>query len=127
MTSNQNYLEIHCLQNLTTEFELIKDLKATPLEVLEFDDRSFAFQGPAKICGIGTFIHLEGALFISGKKNDFLATAKLVSSAPIGDKLFKYTLELTRFDKPLWESFRKSVEHSQIATDTLFQSMRDHD
>ncbi|MBO9665891.1 MAG: hypothetical protein J7501_03685 [Bdellovibrio sp.] len=122
----RNFLEIHCLQNLMTEFELIKNLKTKPLEIFEFDDRCFSFQAPQKMCGLGLFVHLEGFMHIANEKHDFYATGKVTSTDTLeSEKLSKYTIELHRFDKSLWEEFRKAVEQTQAATDTLFKSMKD--
>ncbi|MGE5086516.1 MAG: hypothetical protein ACM3MG_09470, partial [Bacillota bacterium] len=73
MTSFGNQLELHCLQNITTEFELVKNLQKNPLEVVEVDDRILAFNAPKKMCGLGLIVHMEGFLHFSGKRVPFLA------------------------------------------------------
>ncbi|WP_413557946.1 hypothetical protein [Bdellovibrio sp. HCB209] len=125
---SRNFLEIHSLQNLTTEFELIKNLKARPLEVLEYGDKSFTIEAAPRMCGLGTILHIEGKFHIAGLESDFLATGKVAVSSPLEDgKLAKYTVELHRFDKGLWEKFLEANMQSQLNTEMLFRAMRDLD
>ncbi len=124
----RNFLEIHSLQNLTTEFELIKNLKARPLEILEYADKSFTFEATPRICGLGTIIHIEGKFYIEGVEHDFLATGKVTQSEALDSgKHSKYTIELHRFEKGLWENFLNANLQSQLNTDMLFRSMRELD
>ncbi|MFM6928519.1 MAG: hypothetical protein ACKOX6_08645 [Bdellovibrio sp.] len=125
MTTFGNQLEIHCLQNLTTEFELVKNLQKKPLEVIEVDDRVLAFNAPSKICGLGLIVHMEGFLYFSGKKIEFLATGRVTSSQDLDNHNSKYTVELHRFDKGLWEEFRKAMVSTQVYVDKLFNSMKE--
>lgn len=124
----RNFLEIHSLQNLTTEFELIKNLKARPLEILEYSDKSFTFEATPRICGLGTIIQLKGKFHISGNEFDFLATGKVTQSESLdAGKFSKYTVELHRFEKGLWDNFLNANLQSQLNTDMLFRSMRELD
>jgi len=120
-----NQLEIHCLQNLTTEFELVKNLQRNPLEVIEVDDQILAFNAPHNICGLGLIVHMEGFLHFSGKKMEFLATGRVTSSHDLDNKSSKYTVELHRFDKGLWEEFRRAMVSTQTYVDKLFNSMKE--
>lgn len=120
-----NQLEIHCLQNLTTEFDLVRNLQRNPLEVIEVDDRILTFNAPNDICGLGLIVHMEGQLHFAGKKMDFLATGRVTSSQDLDNKQSKYTVELHRFDKGLWEEFRKAIVTTQTYVDKLFNSMKE--
>ncbi|MEK2688036.1 hypothetical protein [Bdellovibrio sp. GT3] len=125
---SRNYLEIHSLQNLTTEFELIKNLKARPIQVLEYAEKSFTFEAAPRICGLGTILNFEGTYQIKGHVLEFLATGRVTHSEPLDDgKLAKYTVELHRFDKGIWESFMSANIQAQQTTDLLFRSMREHE
>lgn len=125
---SRNFLEIHSLQNLTTEFELIKNLKARPLEALEYGEKSFTLEAAPRLCGLGTILHMEGKFHISGVETEFLATGKVTQSLCFDDgKVCKYTVELHRFDKGLWEEFLNANMQAQLNTDMLFKAMRDLD
>ncbi|WP_413575253.1 hypothetical protein ACLVWU_13200 [Bdellovibrio sp. HCB290] len=123
---SQSFLEIHSLQNLTTEFELIKNIKGKPLQVLEYSEKTFAFEAGPRMCGLGTILNFEGKYHIRGHVVEFLGTGRVTRSEPLDEgKSAKYTVELHRFDKGLWELFISANRQSQQSTDLLFRSMRE--
>ncbi|WP_413584835.1 hypothetical protein [Bdellovibrio sp. HCB274] len=123
---SQYFLEIHSLQNLTTEFELIKNLKGKPLQVLEYSEKSFTFEAVPRMCGLGTILNFEGKYHMRGQSIEFLATGRVTRSEPLDHgNTSKYTVELHRFDKGLWEVFLKANLQAQQSTDLLFRSMRE--
>ncbi|WP_413287662.1 hypothetical protein [Bdellovibrio sp. HCB337] len=125
MNSNKNYFEIQRLQNLTTEFPLLKSLASSPMEAVEIDDRHVSFEAPHKTCALGQLVEVSGVLFFQNEKQKFSATGRISSFLDVGDNLGMFTVEMHRFDTNLWGDFRRAIERTQYDVDRLFRAMRD--
>jgi hypothetical protein len=125
MNSNKNFVEIHRLQNLTTELTLLKSLETKPLEAIEFSHRHISFEAPHKTCAYGQLVSIGAILHFQNKPHEFSATGKISACLDVGDNHCKYTIEMHRFNQKIWDDFRHSLEKIQSDIDLLFRSMRD--
>lgn len=127
MSSNPNYFEIRRLRNLTTELTLLKTLEKEPIEAVEFYKHLVTFEAPQKACVYGQLISLGGVLHFKNRHEEFDATGRVSTCLDLDDKKCKYTIEMYRFDKKLWDDFREAIAKAQSDVDHLFRSMRDLD
>lgn len=127
MNSNKNYFEIQRLQNLTTDFPLLKSLDTHPIEALEINTRHISFEAPQKTCATGQLVEVAGVLHFQKGKQKFAATGRISDFLDVGDGLGMFTIEMHRFDNNLWRDFRSAIEQTQHEVDRLFRAMRDLD
>lgn len=125
MALNRNFFEIHRLQNLTTELTLLKSLETKPLEAIEFYHHHISFEALQGTCVQGQLVNIGGVLHFQNRQQEFVATGRVSSCLDLGDQQYKYTIEMHRFDKKIWDDFRQAVEKTQSDVDHLFRSMRD--
>lgn len=127
MDSNKNYFEIHRLQNLTTDFPLMKSLETQPIEAFEINHRHVSFEAPLKTCAPGQLIEVSGYLHFQNQRQKFSATGRISEFMDVGENLALFTIEMHRYDNNLWNDFRHSIEKTQHEVDRLFRAMRDLD
>lgn len=127
MNLSKNHLEIHQLRNLTTELSLLKSLETNPLEAVEFGDHHISFQAPQKTCFFGQLVNIEGILHFKKNQLEFFASGKVCQCVAVGEQQCKYTIEMHRYDKKVWNDFKQAIVDTQNEVDKLFYSMRDLD